>query len=285
VNLRSFSTLQLALGASIAVHAGLLSLKIVDSDGFERIFDDAALDVVLVNARTNDRPDKATAIAQASMAGGGDGEQGRSSTPLPPSARVELGDKLEEQARSSVQNLQAQQLLLLAHVRTQLAALPAVDSGISALSPDRIERDEQRRNLSQQLAEIERRIQRENARPKKRYLSPATREEVYAVYYDGLRRAIEIKGTGNFPQLGGKKLYGELTMAVTVSAAGRVLATEVVAGSGDPVLDRRAEGIARAAGPFAPFNDAMRRQADQIVMVSRFKFTRDDRLEAHSGPR
>ena len=45
-------------------------------------------------------------------------------------------------------------------------------------------------------------------------------------------------------------------------------------------LDRRAEMIARLAGPFGPFSDAMRLKADQILVVSRFKFTRDEMLEA-----
>jgi protein TonB len=129
------------------------------------------------------------------------------------------------------------------------------------------------------LAEIERRIQEENARPKKRYLSPSTREEVYAIYYDGLRRKIEDRGTNNFPEAAGRKLYGELTMIVTVNHDGRVLATEVVETSGNLTLDRRAQGIAKAAGPFGKFNDAMRQRADQIVLVSRFKFTRDETLE------
>ena len=129
------------------------------------------------------------------------------------------------------------------------------------------------------LAEIERRINEENARPKKRYVSPATREEVYAVYYDKLRRAIEDKGTDNFPSAGGKKLYGELTMLVTVNFNGWVLATEIVDSSGNPTLDRRAEMIARSAGPFGAFNEEMRRRADQILVVSRFKFTRDETLE------
>jgi periplasmic protein TonB len=53
----------------------------------------------------------------------------------------------------------------------------------------------------------------------------------------------------------------------------------VVESSGNQTLDRRAATIARAAGPFGRFNDAMRRKADQIVVVSRFKFTRDDTLE------
>ena len=80
------------------------------------------------------------------------------------------------------------------------------------------------------LAEIERRINQENARPKKRYISPATREEVYAMYYDALRRKIEERGTRNFPEYQGKKLYGELTMNVTVDAAGRGGAARGAAG-------------------------------------------------------
>ncbi len=129
------------------------------------------------------------------------------------------------------------------------------------------------------LAEIERRINEENARPKKRYISPATREEVYAVYYDGLRRRIEERGTSHFPEAAGRKLYGELTMIVTVNHDGRVLDTEVVESSGNRTLDRRAAGIARSAGPFGRFSDAMRRKADQIVVVSRFRFTHDDTLQ------
>jgi protein TonB len=58
-----------------------------------------------------------------------------------------------------------------------------------------------------------------------------------------------------------------------------VLATEVVETSGNVTLDRRAQSIAKAAGPFGRFSDDMRRKADQIVVVSRFKFTRDDTLE------
>jgi len=129
------------------------------------------------------------------------------------------------------------------------------------------------------LAEIERRINEENARPKKRYISPATREEVYAVYYDGLRGRIEERGTRHFPELAGKKLYGELTMNVTVDAEGRVVETEVVRASDSKVLDRRAIAIVRAAAPFGPFNAAMRRRADQLVITSRFKFTREEGLE------
>lgn len=278
MKLRSFSTLQLALGASIAVHAGLLTVRFVDPEGFNRVFQDTPLEVILVNAKSNDRPDKATAIAQASLAGGGEADKGRATTPLPPSALTEMGDAAED-AQRKVEALQQQQSLMLAQVKRLLAALPPADPKEASDNPEAQAREDKRRQLVKLLAEIERRVNEENARPKKRYISPATREEVYAVYYDGLRHKIEDRGTEHFPEMSGKKLYGELTMILTVNFDGRVVSTEVVDPSGSPALDRRAEAIARSAGPFGRFSDAMRRQADQIVVVSRFRFTRDETLE------
>jgi protein TonB len=136
--------------------------------------------------------------------------------------------------------------------------------------------------LTKLLAEIEKRINEENARPRKRYISPATREEVYAIYYDELRRKIEDRGTTNFPEAAGRKLYGELTMVITVNHSGTVLNTEVVQTSGNLTLDRRAESIVRSL-KFGKFNDAMRRRADQIVVVSRFRFTREAGLQTQMG--
>jgi len=275
---KSPSTLQIALGASIAVHAVLLTVRFVDPERFNRVFQDTPLEVILVNAKSNEKPDFAKAIAQASLAGGGEAEKGRATSPLPPSALMELGDATED-AQRKVESLQEQQTQLLAQIKKQLASMPPPDLTQPANSPAQAEREEKRKALVKILAEIERRINEENARPKKRYISPATREEVYAVYYDELRRKIEDKGTVNFPEQAGKKLYGELTMIVTVNFDGTVLDTEVVQTSGNLTLDRRAQSIVRGTGPFGHFNDAMRRKADQIVVVSRFKFTRDDTLE------
>ena len=278
MKLRSFSTLQLALGASIAVHAGLLTVRFVDPEGFNRVFQDTPLEVILVNARSNERPDKAQAIAQASLAGGGEADKGRATTPLPPSALTEMGDAAED-AQRKVEAMQEQQSLMLTQVKRLLAALPPSDPKEASDNPEAQAREDKRRQLVKLLAEIERRVNEENARPKKRYISPATREAVYALYYDGLRHKIEDRGTENFPEMAGKKLYGALTMILTVNFDGRVVSTEVVDPSGSPALDRRAQAIARSAGPFGHFSDAMRRQADQIVVVSRFRFTRDETLE------
>lgn len=279
MKLRKFSTLQLALGISLAVHAVLLTVRFVDPEAIERAFRDTPLDVILVNARSNAAPDRAQAIAQSSLAGGGEAERGRATSPLASTLLSDSGDTLEEEAQKRIQHLQRQQTMLLAQVRQQLASLPVPDPKQSRLSSEQAAQEEKRRLLLKQLAEIERRIKQDSAKPRKRYIGPSTREEAYAIYYDRLRRAIEDKGTENFPSSGGKKLYGELTMVVTVDRQGQVVATEIAESSGNRVLDRRAEAIARAAGPFGRFTAGMRKEADQIVVISRFRFSRNETLE------
>lgn len=276
--LSQWNTLQLTLGVSVALHAAVLSVRFVDPAGFDRMFQDTPLEVILVNAQSTEKPDKAQAIAQFSLAGGGDADKGRATSPLPYSALTSVGDDFEE-AQRKMDALQEQQTLLLAQLRKDIAALPAPDPRKPAQNAQETAEQERRRQLIKMLAEIEKRINEENSRPKKRYISPATREEVYAVYYDQLRRKVEDKGTVNFPEYGGKKLYGELVMILTVNHDGRVLGTEIVQGSGNSRLDRQAEAIAVGAGPFGSFNPDMRQKADQIAVVSRFKFTRDQTLE------
>ncbi|MGD9833246.1 MAG: energy transducer TonB [Piscinibacter sp.] len=275
--LRKLSTLQIALAFSVAVHAALLGVRFVDPEGFNRVFQDTPLEVILVNSRSGEAPSVAAAIAQANLQGGGEAERGRATSPLPPAATIELGDSTED-ARRQVEQLQETQQQLLAQMRRELALLPPPDPQRDQGSPQERALEEKRRRLIELLAEIEKRINEENARPKKRYISPATREEVYALYYDRLRRKIEERGTRNFPEYQGRKLYGELVMNVTVDAEGRVIDTEVVRPSGTPILDRRAVAIVKAAAPFGPFSAAMRRKADQLVITSRFKFTREEGL-------
>ncbi|GAP35273.1 TonB family protein [Piscinibacter sakaiensis] len=275
---RPLSPLQIALLVSAGLHVGLMAVRFADPQRFDRMFQDTPLEVILVNSRSGEAPVKAQAIAQANLAGGGDAAEGRARSPLPASNELEVGDA-DEETRKRIEQLQSAQMRLLTQVRRELAQLPAPDPQRDEGSPqDRAEED-RRRQLLQLLAEIEKRVNEENARPKRRYVSPATREEVYAQYYDQLRRKIEDRGTRNFPEHQGRKLYGDLTMNVVVDASGRVVETEVVRSSGQPVLDRYAVAIVRAAAPFGEFTGAMRRQAEQLVITSRFRFTRDEALE------
>ena len=275
---RELTVLQGALLASVLVHAALLGVHVVAPQAAPRAISDPPLEVILVNARSNTPPDRAQALAQANLAGGGEASRGRATSPLPAADTLAPGDAAAD-ASQRIQNLQQEQQQLLAQIRRDIAALPPPDPRRDSGSDTARDQDEQRRQLLRLLAEIEKRINEDSAAPKKRYISPATREAVYALYYDALRRQVEERGTRDFPQQGGQKLYGELTMNVTVDANGRVVEAEIVRASGSRLLDAKAVAIVQAAAPFGPFSAAMRAQADQIVVTSRFRFTREDGLE------
>jgi protein TonB len=107
------------------VHGGLLTVRFVDPERFNRVFRDTPLEVILVNARSNEPPTKAQAIAQANLAGGGDAERGAPVAAAGP-CHGEIGDAPDD-ARRRIEQLQEQQQQLLAQIRRELALLPPPD--------------------------------------------------------------------------------------------------------------------------------------------------------------
>jgi protein TonB len=272
-------TLWWTLGFSLLLHASLIAWRFADPVSFNRVFEDTVLEVVLVNARSDLPPELAQAIAQVHLSGGGKIPTDiRASSPLPPSVLDESGTDIGAMQRQ-IEALQLQQMRLLTQLKQELSALTQDPAGETAQAPERQARQERQRQLTRELAQIEQKVQRTQGGPRKRFISPATREAVYALYYDKLRRTIETRGTLNFPQVGGQKLYGQLTMAITVDARGRLVQTEVARTSGQPLLDQRAVAIVRSAAPFEVFSANMRRQADQIVVVTRFQFSKEGTLD------
>ncbi|NUZ05710.1 energy transducer TonB [Piscinibacter koreensis] len=277
---RRLSTLHVTLLVSIGAHAALLGVHVGDPGRFDRLFRESPLEVILVNARSAEAPTTAQAIAQANLAGGGDVAQGRATSPLPPAPTSAVGDAVEDTPERRLEQLQQTEQQLLTQLRREVATLPLAEPQRDVTTPTEREQDERNRQIVQTLGEIEKQVNEQNTRPRKRYVSPATTEAVYALYYDALRRRIEDRGTRNFPESGGRKLYGELTMNVTVDAEGRLVETEIVRPSTSKVLDRQAVAIVAAAAPFGRFTPAMRRGADQLVITSRFRFSREGGFEA-----
>ena len=278
-SLKTLTTLQWALGLSVLLHAALLTIRFVDPEGFKRVFQDTTLDVVLVNAESDEKPEKPQALAQATLAGGGEAADKLVSTPLPPAPVESPGDSAVNENQRRIDSMLEQQEQLLAQVRQQLATMPKVDPQKLNQDPEAQAQEERRQQLQKLLAAIERRVEEENSRPRKRYLSPATLGTTYAVYYDEMRRKIEAEGTANFPQVAGRKLYGELLMSLLINHDGRILDARVTRSSGNRNLDRLAEIIASRAAPFGNFTVAMRKDTDQFDVTARFRFTHEQTLE------
>ena len=269
--------MQIAIVVSLLLHAGLLVFRLADPQGFDRLMTQVPLDIILVNARSSAAaPDKPQALAQANLQGGGDVAQGRAQSPLPLSERRQSG-QADDAATAKLRQLKQQQSALLAQVKQQLSINSTRQS---ANASEAAAMDQQRRQLLDTLAEIEQRINEQNARPRTRYVSPATREVSYALYHDHMRRLIEEHGTRFFPQIQGRKLYGSLTLMLTVNAQGRVIASQVLKSSGQPELDKLALALAQNAGPFGTFSAEMKREFDQLAMVSRYTFKRNLTVQA-----
>ena len=272
------SLLQLCLGVSVVLHVGLLSFRFIDPEGFNRAFKDTPLDVILVNSGSETPPDKAQALAQLNLAGGGE-DSGRATSPLPPSPEAEAGDALEQTARM-IEQMQQEQQQLLTQVKNELSALPPPQPRAKAETSQSRADEDRRRQLTKLLAEIDKRIREENERPKKRIISPATMKAADALYYSQFRTLVERMGTDHFPSHNGKKLYGEMYMIVTLDRNGTVRDTEITIGSGNPLLDKRAAEIVRQGGPYGRIPPEVIAGKDLLLISSRFRFTRDEGMQA-----
>lgn len=275
--LRRQSVFTLALLASALVHAVVLSIRFVSPDTFNRLFTNMPLEIILVNAETEEKPQDAKALAQSAMAGGGEAQSGRATSPLPYSALTNIGEDAENLERKDASSRAAQNNLL-AQLREQVAELPPLDPNKKQHSAEEIAQEEKRLNMLRLLAQIERDVKTENERPRKRFVSPSTHSSVLAIYLNNVRSLIAHRGTENFPTQNGNLLFGKLIMEVLINHDGSLVTGKVVRSSGNPALDRRAEAIVYAAAPFGHFSQDMRKQTDQLGFFAQFEFLQDSTL-------
>lgn len=272
----------LALIASLAFHAILLSIHFKLPDRLERVTRET-LEVVLVNAKSARKPDKAQARAQANLDGGGNTDENRrAKTPLPPSRQEQPGDSLME-AQRRVQELEAQQQKLLAQakskkavqaearrseVQPEQASVRGADLAQSALAIARME------------AQIERQIEEYNKRPRKKFIGARTEEYVAAQYLEDWRQKVERIGNLNYPEAAKGKLYGNLLLYVEIKADGSLERVEVQRSSGHKILDEAALRIVRMAAPYGSFSSELKRQTDIVAFARTWVFTRSDQLRS-----
>jgi protein TonB len=141
--------------------------------------------------------------------------------------------------------------------------------------------------IARATAEISTLIEDQNKRPKKTYITPSTQEVGYAMYYKAMQKRVEEIGTLNFPQVEGRKIYGELVVYIPIFQDGTIYLKDggarIEKTSGNPALDKAALAIVRRAAPFGRFppNMLSSDKDDLWVIITRFKFTRDEKLETN----
>jgi len=274
--------LAVALGVSLAVHALALAVRFVNPDLLRMRSTDPALEIILVNARSQARPSQPEAYAQANLDGGGANEAGRRSSPLPNLMQQREGEALEKaQARAEQARQQPQKLampdgsdLTVSNAERQAPAeTPLGGTADSNLDV-----------LARMQAEISRRISDYQKRPRRHHFMPSTSEYRYARYVEDWRAWVERIGNEHYPEEARGRLYGALRMTVVIGADGRLVQAVIDEPSGSAVLDRAARHIVKLAAPFPPFPPEIARDTDMLEITRTWTFT-NDKFATRSGER
>lgn len=275
--------LTLALGASLFIHAILLSIHFKLPEALNKATEHA-LDVILVNSKSLRKPTEAQARAQANLDGGGNTEENRrAKTPLPAAKNQREGNDLLE-ARRRVAELEAKQQQMMTQMKSEKlvaadpkrtdpappAPLPSVsglDLASKALAAVRLE------------GEIARNLEEYNQRPKKHFFRPRASEYRFAQYVEDWRQKVERFGNLNYPESARGRLYGSLVLTAEINADGSLRSLIIDRPSPHKVLNEAARRIVEMAAPYAAFPPDVQRDTDVISITRTWSFTSADRVQ------
>lgn len=280
--LSGISTLNLALTASFILHALLLATHFSFPE-HSKSMRDKALDVILVNSRSANRPKDAQALAQTNLDGGGNTDENRrAKTPLPPTQQQTAGADIEQMKRR-VQELEARQQAMLTQAKNQ-RSIASAEPRDEQLKPSTtlsgLDLAESARAMARLEGEISKSVEDYNKRPRKKFLGARAEEYRFAQYIEDWRQKVERIGTLNYPEAARGKLYGTLILTVSINSDGQLGRIDINRSSGHKLLDDAARRIVQMASPYAAFPPDIRRDTDIIEITRTWYFTQGDQVSA-----
>src|SRR5688572_21009985 len=278
------ASMQVAVVASIALHLivivgfGVRLPQIPKWDSPHNV-----MDVVLVNSKSAARPEKADALAQANLDGGGNtDEKRRASSPFPTVDDRDPSRELKA-AESRMRQLEAEAKELMTRMKSSAQVTQVEMAPKGATKPEAEARDlvEKSLEIARLEAQIRRDYQAYQERPKRKFVGARAQEYRFAQYVDSWRLKIERIGNLNYPsEAKARRLYGSLQLTVAIKADGEVESVEINRSSGHKVLDQAAIRIVRLAAPFDRFPDNIPAATDILHITRTWTFTRADQVTA-----
>jgi len=307
--LKALDAMTVAIWVSILIHAAFLAIKFEPEikKFAERL---PSLDVVLVNAKTKNAPDKAELIAQANLDRGGNTDANRqmkTALPAPNQKTTEVKLRPSTEARSAakaakIQAKEAREQKRVAELEkqaqellTQLKSTKKIESDptqyATSAEPEKGEQKAEAKSLNRadliaasiEMDRLEAQIAKQQdeyqKRPKRRFIGARTKEASDALYLEAWRQKVERIGNLNYPSAArDQKIYGQLRMTVSIKSDGSVESIEINKSSGSNVLDEAAKNIVYLAAPYAPFSDEMKMNTDVLGITRTWTFTQEDQL-------
>jgi protein TonB len=243
------------------------------------------LDITLVHHRSEEPPEQADYLAQASQDGGGNTEEkvrpeGPVSVPNIDPTPGDAPATLVEAAPPPTPPPQPQTLARLqpeAEIH-QPPPTPPVEEQPKMTAADLIQRSRQMASLA---AEISDTFRLHAERPRKKVVTARTQEYIFAAYMDAWQRKVERIGNLNYPDEAKRnRLAGSLMLQVDLNPDGSVRDVLLLRSSGEKILDDAAVRIVRLSAPYAPFTPAMREETDILQIIRTWQFLAGNRLTA-----
>ena len=242
------------------------------------------LAVVLVNAKSQTRPQNADALAQHNLDGGGntDAKQ-RAQSPLPAITKdTETTELQVAQKRVAELEREARQVLTKAGTRSQVESAPTkpapqvVPEQAPAVGTDLVQR-------SLAIARLEAQINKEwNAyqeRPRRKFIGARAQEYRFARYVEDWRQKVERIGELNYPQAArDQRVYGALVATVSIRSNGTLERVNIDRSSGHKLLDEATVRIVTMAAPYSAFPEDIAKDTDIIHITRTWTFTRADQF-------
>lgn len=309
VKLKTMSVMAIAIWVSILLHAALLLIQF--EPDIKKFTDNLpTLEVMLVNAKTNTKPDKADVLAQANLDRGGNTDQNRKmKSALPamkqprteftvqPMAEIKAGkqaakqkaEETKEQKHVAELEKQAQELMTQLKSTNKLESQPVqkavakeVEQG-SQETPGKVLNMHDLTAAALEMDRLEALISKQQddyqKRPRRKFIGARTKEYRYALYVESWRQKVEKVGNLNYPEAAKNlKMYGQLQMTVSIKADGSIESIELNRSSGHKVLDEAARHIVELGAPYARFPDDVRKEIDVLGITRTWTFTKEDSL-------
>ncbi|HEX5129670.1 MAG TPA: energy transducer TonB, partial [Usitatibacter sp.] len=241
------------------------------------------MDVVLVNAKTKSRPEKADALAQANLDGGGNtDEKRRASTPFPVMPERDPSRELKAaEAQRKALEAEAKELMTRLKSKSRVTNVELVPQGSAEAQEAAKDLVQKSLEIARLEAQIRAQHQAYQERPKRTFVGARAQEYRFAQYVDNWRIKIERIGNLNYPaEAKAKKIYGRLQLTVAIKADGEIEGVEINRSSGYKVLDQAALRIVRLAAPYEPFPANIKRDTDILHITRTWTFTRGDQVIA-----
>lgn len=232
------------------------------------------LNIILVNTKTQRKPKKADALAQANLQGGGNVAENRHArSPLPPQLANDAKSDQFSEKREELAQLESESKHLLA----------AIKSSETVQNARNLDKTHDLVQKSLEIARIEAQIDNSmdayQKIPKETDVSPSTREYRFARYVEDWRIKVERIGSLNFPEEAKRRrIFGSLLLNVCIKPDGSLDRIEIIRPSGYRILDNAAIRIAKLAAPYAPLPKDIRKDTDILCIYRTWMFTRSNEM-------